>query len=293
VLKGIILAGGAGSRLHPLTGVVTKQLQAVYDKPMIYYPLSTLMLAGIRDVLLISTPKDRPVFEALLGDGSMLGIRITYVEQNEPRGIADAFRVGADFIGSDRVCLILGDNIFYGYLDFLRKALSHPSPAVIFGYYVTDPGRYGVIEFDGDGLALTIEEKPLKPRSHYAVPGLYVYDASVIEVARSLEPSGRDELEITDVNRHFLEKGELHVIRLGRGMAWLDTGSHQSLLDAANFIATIEARQGLKIGCIEEAALRTGCVDLDGFLALIESSPDCPYRAYLECIAEEFDSDRS
>jgi glucose-1-phosphate thymidylyltransferase len=188
---------------------------------------------------------------------------------------------------------VLGDNIFYGYLDFLRKALSHPSPAVIFGYYVTDPGRYGVIEFDEYGVALSIEEKPSSPRSHYAVPGLYVYDASVIEMARSLEPSGRGELEITDVNRHFLEKGELHVIRLGRGMAWLDTGTHQSLLDAANFIATIEARQGLKIGCIEEAAFRMGCIDLDGFLALVEASPDCPYRAYLERIAEEFDGDRS
>jgi len=261
-VKGIILAGGAGSRLYPLTGVVTKQLQAVYDEPMIYYPLSTLILAGIDNILLISTSKDRPVFEALLGDGSSLGIRLTYAEQNEPRGIAGALRIGADFIGSDRVCLILDDNIFYGYLDFLRKTLSHPSPAVVFGYYVTDPGRYGVVEFDEDGQARSIEEKPLQPRSHYAVPGLYIYDASVIDVMRLLEPSGRGELEITDVNRHFLDKGELHVVRLGRGMAWLDTGTHQSLLDAANFIATIEVRQGLKIGCIEEAALRTGRIDL-------------------------------
>jgi glucose-1-phosphate thymidylyltransferase len=286
-VKGIILAGGAGSRLHPLTTVVTKQLQAVYDKPMVYYPLSTLMLAGIRDVLLISTPQDLPKFEALLGDGSPLGIRLSYVEQEKPRGIADAFLLGADFIGDDRVCLILGDNIFYGYLNYLRDAITGPSPAVVFGYYVKDPERYGVVEFDEDGKALSIEEKPKRPRSSYAVPGLYVYDASVVDVARSIEPSPRGELEITDVNRAYLARGELSVKRLGRGIAWLDTGTHESLLDAANFIATIEARQGLKIGCIEEIAFRQGFVDREGFRALVESCPRCGYREYLERMLTE------
>ena len=281
-MKGIILAGGAGSRLHPLTGVVTKQLQAVYDKPMIYYPLSTLMLAGIRDILLISTPEDLPRFESLLGDGSALGIRISYVEQDRPRGIADAFRLGAEFIGDDRVCLILGDNIFYGYLNFVRNAIESPIPATVFGYYVKDPERYGVVEFDEGGRALSIEEKPAKPRSNYAVPGLYVYDSSVVEVARNLEPSARGELEITDVNLHYLERGDLGVVRLGRGIAWLDTGTHESLLEAANFIATIEARQGLKIGCIEEIAYRQKFIDRVGFRALVEACPKCGYREYLE-----------
>ncbi len=285
-VKGIILAGGAGSRLHPLTGVVTKQLQAVYDKPMIYYPLSTLMLAGIRDILLISTPEDLPRFENLLGDGSPLGIHITYLEQDRPRGIADAFRLGADFIGDDRVCLILGDNIFYGYLNFVRNALESPTPATVFGYYVKDPERYGVVEFDEGGKALSIEEKPSAPKSNYAVPGLYVYDSSVVKVAAELEPSPRGELEITDVNLHYLRQGELQVMRLGRGIAWLDTGTHESLLEAANFIATIEARQGLKIGCIEEIAFRQGYVDRDGYRALIDACPNCGYREYLERMLE-------
>ena len=281
-VKGIILAGGAGNRLHPLTSVATKQLQAVYDKPMIYYPLSTLMLAGIRDVLLISTPLDLPRFRSLLGDGSPLGIRIDYAEQAEPRGIAEAFLIGADFIGSERICLILGDNIFYGYLNFLREAVESSSPAVVFGYWVKDPQRYGVIEFDGDGRALSIEEKPKRPRSSFAVPGVYVYDASVVDIARSLRPSGRGELEITDVNLEYLRRGELRVARLGRGIAWLDTGTHESLLEAANFIATIEARQGLRIGCIEEIAYRKGYVDREGFQRLIDSCPPCSYRDYLE-----------
>jgi glucose-1-phosphate thymidylyltransferase len=286
-VKGIILAGGAGSRLHPLTGVVTKQLQAVYDKPMVYYPLATLMLAGIRDILLISTPQDIPKFRSLLGDGSPLGIRLTYAEQAEPRGIAEAFLIGADFIGSDRVCLILGDNIFYGYLNFVRNAIESEAPAVVFGYRVKDPERYGVVEFDDDGRALSIEEKPERPKSSYAVPGIYVYDADVVDVSRALRPSGRGELEITDVNLAYLARGDLMVEKLGRGIAWLDTGTHESLLDAANFIATVEARQGLKIGCIEEIAFRRGFVDREGFQALVDSCPRCPYREYLEGLLGE------
>jgi glucose-1-phosphate thymidylyltransferase len=283
-VKGIILAGGAGSRLHPLTRVATKQLQAVYDKPMIYYPLSTLMLSGIRDVLLISTPEDLPRFQGLLGDGSALGIRIGYAEQSRPRGIAEAFIIGADFIGADRVCLILGDNIFYGYMNFLREAIEDPSPGVIFGYQVKDPERYGVVEFDANGRALSIEEKPARPRSRFAVPGVYLYESGVVDVARGLRPSGRGELEITEVNLEYLRRNRLRVLRLGRGVAWLDTGTHESLLDAANFIATIETRQGLKIGCIEEIALRMGYVDRAGFQRLIESCPPCGYREYLEAL---------
>jgi glucose-1-phosphate thymidylyltransferase len=286
-VKGIILAGGAGSRLHPLTGVVTKQLQAVYDKPMVYYPLSTLMLADIRDVLLISTPQDLPRFEAILGDGEKLGMRITYEPQEKPRGIAEAFLIGAEFIGDDRVCLILGDNIFYGYLNFLRNAIESPAPATVFGYWVRDPERYGVVEFDEDGQALSIEEKPKAPRSSYAVPGCYVYGPDVVDIARNLSPSGRGELEITDVNLEYLRRGDLKVVRLGRGMAWLDTGTHESLLEAANFIATIEARQGLKIGCIEEIAFRQGFIDRDGMQALIDDCPNCGYRDYLVQILEE------
>jgi len=286
-MKGIILAGGAGSRLYPLTQVVTKQLQAVYDKPMIHYPLSTLMLAGIRDVLIISTPQDIPRFRDLLGDGARLGMRLSYEVQDAPKGIAEAFLIGADFIGDDRVCLILGDNIFYGYLNFLREAIDGTGEATVFGYWVKDPERYGVVEFDAAGKALSIQEKPKEPRSHYAVPGCYVYGNSVVEIARNLKPSARGELEITDVNVEYLKRGQLEVVRLGRGVAWLDTGTHESLLDAANFIATIEQRQGLKIGCIEEIAFRKGFVDRAGFQALIDECPRCGYREYLEAILRD------
>jgi glucose-1-phosphate thymidylyltransferase len=287
VRKGIILAGGAGSRLYPLTQVVTKQLQAVYDKPMIYYPLSTLMLGGIRDVLIISTPEDLPRFRDLFGDGGKLGLRISYAEQAAPRGIAEAFLIGADFVGSDGVVLILGDNIFYGHLDFLREAIESDGEATVFGYWVKDPERYGVVEFDAAGKALSIEEKPAEPKSHYAVPGCYVYEGSVVEIARNLQPSGRGELEITDVNLELLRRGTLDVVKLGRGIAWLDTGTHESLLDAANFIATIEARQGLKIGCVEEIAFNQGFIDRPGFERLIAEYPDCPYREYLEFVLHE------
>ncbi len=286
-MKGIILAGGAGSRLYPLTQVVTKQLQAVYDKPMIHYPLSTLMLAGIRDVLIISTPEDVPRFQDLLGDGTRLGIRLSYAVQDAPKGIAEAFLIGADFIGDDRVCLILGDNIFYGYLDFLREAIESEGEATVFGYWVKDPERYGVVDFDADGKALSIQEKPKEPRSHYAVPGCYIYANSVVDVARNLKPSARGELEITDVNVEYLNRGELDVVKLGRGVAWLDTGTHESLLDASNFIATIEQRQGLKIGCIEEIAYRKGFVDRAGFEELIDGCPNCGYRDYLEGILRD------
>ncbi|MDK2971941.1 MAG: glucose-phosphate thymidylyltransferase [Candidatus Sumerlaeota bacterium] len=286
VTKGIILAGGAGTRLHPLTLVASKQLMPVYDKPLIYYPLSTLMLAGVRDILLISTPTDIPRFRDLLGDGRSLGISITYAEQPRPEGIAQAFVIGADFIGSDRVALILGDNVFYGKLNIFRDAMKFDSGGVIFGYWVKDPQRYGVVEFDAQGRVTSIEEKPRVPKSNHAVPGFYLYDNSVVEVARNLKPSARGELEITDVNRHYLEQGRLRVELLGRGVAWLDTGTHESLLEAANFIATIEHRQGLKIGCIEEVAWRMGFLDDAAFDALIDSMPRNTYTAYLRDIRE-------
>ena len=288
--KAIILAGGAGSRLHPLSRIVCKQLLPVYDKPMIYYPLATLMLGGIREVLIISTPKDLPVFRDLLGDGARLGMRIEYAEQPNPAGLAQAFIIGADFVGKDPVCLILGDNIFYGKLDFFRAALQQVSTtggAFVFGYQVKDPERYGVVEFDKEGRALSIEEKPVKPKSPFAVPGLYVYDNAVIEIAQNLKPSPRGELEITDVNVEYLRRGELHVKVLGRGMAWLDTGTQQSLLDASNYIAAIENRQGLKIACLEEIAYNQGFVDRAGFQRLIEEIPKSPYREYLELVAAE------
>ena len=259
--KAILLAGGAGSRLYPLTKIVCKQLLPVYDKPMICYPLATLMLGGLREILLISTPKDVPMLRDYLGDGSQLGIQLEYAVQPEPKGIAQAFLIGADFVGNDGAALILGDNIFYGKLDFFREALALPRGACIFGYQVRDPERYGVVEFAPDGRVISLEEKPKKPKSQYAVPGLYVYDQQVVEHCRSLRPSARGELEITDLNSIYLRQNSLHVRLLGRGMAWLDTGTQTSLLEAANYIATIEHRQGLKVACLEEVALRMGFID--------------------------------
>lgn len=282
--KGIILAGGSGTRLHPLTAAFSKQLQPVYDKPMIYYPLSTLMMAGIREVLIISTPQDTPVFERLLGDGSRFGIALSYAIQDTPRGIADAFRVGKDFIGTSPVCLILGDNVFYGKLDFLRKALSSNVGATIFGYPVTDPQRYGVVELDVTGRIVSIEEKPQQPRSNLAIPGLYVYASEVVEVASSIAPGRRGELEITDVHRVFMERGRLDVHPLGRGIAWLDTGTPESLLDASTFIHAIEKRQGLKIGCLEEVALHQGFLSADAFRESVRQLPPSEYRTYCESL---------
>ena len=281
ITKGIILAGGAGSRLFPLTLVASKQLQPVYDKPMIYYPLATLMAAGVRDILLISTPQDTPRFEALLGDGSRWGVTISYKVQPEPKGIAQAFLVGEEFIDTKPVSLILGDNIFYGKMHLDRILKDFSAGARIFGYQVQDPERYGVVEFDGSGRVLSIEEKPKQPKSHYAVPGLYLYDGSVVEVAKSIAPSPRGELEITDVNLEYLRRGELTVERLGRGIAWLDTGTHKSLLEASIFIETIESRQGLKIACLEEIALRRGFIDCDHMRRVIDMTPNSTYRDYL------------
>ncbi len=287
-MKGIILAGGAGTRLHPLTHVASKQLLPVYDKPMIYYPLSTLMLMDIRDILIISTPEDTPRFKSLLGDGNNMGLNLSYKVQPEPKGIAQAFLVGEEFIGDDNVTLILGDNLFYGhgYLDFIKLRISDFTGALVFGYWVKDPERYGVVEFDKQGRVVSIEEKPKHPKTNYAVPGLYMYDNQVVDIARNLKPSPRGELEITDVNRTYLEKGELHVEILGRGVAWLDTGTHKSLLEAGMFIETIEARQGLKVGCIEEIAFNQGFVSRDKFIRLVESYPENDYRAYLESLLD-------
>jgi len=287
IKKGIVLAGGAGSRLYPLTLVASKQLQPVYDKPMIYYPLATLMLAGIDDILIISTPHDTPRFESLLGDGSRFGVRLSYRVQPEPKGIAQAFLVGETFIDGKPVCLILGDNIFYGKMQLDRLAGSFETGAMVFGYPVHDPERYGVVEFDKDGKVLSLEEKPSLPRSHYAVPGLYLYDDKVVDITKSLKPSARGELEITDVNLEYLRRGELLVEKLGRGIAWLDTGTHESLLEASHFIGTLEARQGLKIACLEEIAFRKGFVDRDRFAAIIEATPKSGYRSYLEMILRD------
>jgi len=287
VRKGIILAGGAGSRLYPLTLVASKQLQPVYDKPMIYYPLATLMTAGISDILLISTPQDTPRFQALLGDGSRWGIKLSYKVQPEPKGIAQAFLVGEEFIDNQPVCLILGDNIFYGKMNLDRIVAEFQGGARIFGYPVHDPERYGVVEFDAAGNVLSIEEKPKQPKSHYAVPGLYLYDADVVKTARSIAPSPRGELEITDVNLHYLRRGALTVERLGRGIAWLDTGTHKSLLEAGNYIEIIESRQGMKIACLEEIALRRGFIDCNRMRQVIAETPSSPYRDYLQQVFEE------
>jgi glucose-1-phosphate thymidylyltransferase len=287
ITKGIILAGGAGSRLYPLTLVASKQLQPVYDKPMIYYPLATLMAAGISDILLISTPHDTPRFEALLGDGSRWGIRLSYKIQPEPKGIAQAFLVGEEFIDNKPVCLILGDNIFYGKMNLDRIVAEFEGGARIFGYPVHDPERYGVVEFDAAGRVLSIEEKPKQPKSNYAVPGLYLYDGNVVATARSIAPSPRGELEITDVNLDYLRRGELTVERLGRGIAWLDTGTHKSLLEASNYIEIIESRQGLKIACLEEIALRRGFIDCAHMRQIIGETPTSPYREYLQQVYDE------
>jgi glucose-1-phosphate thymidylyltransferase len=282
-MKGLVLAGGSGTRLYPVTQVMSKQLLPVYDKPMVYYPLSTLMLAGIRDILLISTPQDTPRFEALLGDGKRWGIRLRYAVQPKPEGIAQAFLVGREFIGGERVALVLGDNIFHGHdlTELLKRAATRSRGATVFAYPVNDPGRYGVIEFDAQGKAVSIEEKPRQPKSRYAVTGLYFYDGRVAEIAAKLRPSARGELEITDVNRVYLERGELDVIPMGRGMAWLDTGTHEALLEAAHFIETIERRQGLKIACPEEIAYRMGFIDAAQLEALARPLEKSGYGEYL------------
>jgi glucose-1-phosphate thymidylyltransferase len=285
--KAILLAGGAGTRLYPLTKIVCKQLLPVYDKPMICYPLATLMLGGLRDVLIISTPKDLPMLEDYLGDGSRLGIRIEYAAQPKPEGIAQAFLIGANFLGDSGASLILGDNIFYGKLDFYRDALGLERGACIFGYQVRDPERYGVVEFGPDGRAISLEEKPKNPRSHFAIPGLYVYDNRVVEFCRSLRPSTRGELEITDLNSVYLREKELHVKLLGRGMAWLDTGTQTSLLEAGNYIATIEHRQGLKIACLEEVAFRMRFINESDLERIVDGLPKGEYQEYLRLVCAE------
>ena len=287
IKKGIILAGGAGSRLYPLNLVASKQLQPVYDKPMIYYPVATLMMAGIQDILIISTPQDTPRFEALLGNGSRWGIKLSYKVQPEPKGIAQAFLVGEEFIASQSVCLILGDNIFYGKMDLNKIVKEFKEGALIFGYYVNDPERYGVVEFNDRGKAISIEEKPAKPKTNYAVPGLYFYDKNITDIAKAMKPSARGELEITDVNMEYLRRGKLNVVPLGRGIAWLDTGTHTSLLEASHFIGTLEARQGLKIACLEEIAFRMEYIDRNKMRQVIDETPKSTYRDYLERIVNE------
>jgi len=279
--KGLILAGGAGTRMYPMTSLYSKQLIAVYDKPMIYYPLSTLMLAGIKEVLIISNEETLPHYKKLFGNGSHLGMNIEYALQDAPRGISEAFILGEKFIGTDNAFLILGDNIFYGYLDFLRKAVESNKTATVFGYFVKDPERYGVVEFDENGKAVSIEEKPKVPKSNYAVPGIYIFDNSCIKRAKEQKPSARGELEITDLIKTYLDEGKLNVAKIGRGIAWLDSGTPDSLLDASNFIASIEQRQGLKIGCIEEAAYQMGFIDSKGLEKVISNMPNSYYRNYL------------
>jgi len=285
--KAILLAGGAGTRLYPLTKIVCKQLLPIYDKPMICYPLATLMLGGLREVLIISTPKDLPMLQHYLGDGTQLGIRIEYAEQAEPKGIAEAFLIGAKFVGDSGASLILGDNIFYGKLDFYRDALAIEHGAYIFGYQVRDPERYGVVEFDAEGKAISLEEKPKQPKSHFAVPGLYVYDNQVVNLCQTLRPSARNELEITDLNLLYLRQNRLHVKLLSRGMAWLDTGTTTTLLEAGNYIATIEHRQGLKIACLEEIALRMGFINQSDLEKIIDGLPKNEYRDYLRTVCDE------
>lgn len=289
-MKGIILAGGSGTRLYPLTKAISKQIMPIYDKPMIYYPLSTLMLAGIRDVLVISTPRDLPVFEELLEDGSKLGMNFRYAVQPEPKGLAQAFTIGASFIGNDAAALVLGDNIFYGQsfsqlLRDVKERTERDSGATIFGYYVRDPRSYGVVEFGKDGKAISIEEKPAVPKSNYAVPGLYFYDNDVVEIARNVQPSARGELEITSVNNEYLRRGTLKVETMGRGFAWLDTGNHDALLEAANFVSTIQKRQGMYVSCIEEIAYKRGFIDRDQLLKLAEPLLKTEYGKYLTEVA--------
>ena len=289
-MKGIILAGGTGSRLYPVTTVVSKQLLPVFDKPMIYYPLSTLMLAGIRDILIISTPQDKPLFQRLLGDGSEIGVKFSYATQETPRGLADAFIVGREFVGSDSVALVLGDNIFYGHglPEMLAKAAARKSGATIFGYVVNTPEQYGVVELGADGRARSIEEKPKQPKSNVAVTGLYFYDNSVVDIAAGIKPSARGEIEITDVNNAYLSRGDLFVEVLGRGFAWLDTGTHASLVEASHFVQILEQRQGLRIACPEEIALRRGYISLEAFTKVAEKTAKSSYGQYLQSVARSF-----